>query len=138
MEGKQREGFLFEPLRKQDLNAEDNENFELAELAIPAPRTRTSLDTSCNSEMLLNSWTWCDCKKCDGMPSAFENLCCNQIKELSCKLNGSTERCVTQISSFKKMCLDKEILEVLMTAMKNAVAEWLESGITNRYFSVLL
>ena len=28
MEGKQREGFLFEPLRKQDLNAEDNENFE--------------------------------------------------------------------------------------------------------------
>ena len=72
------------------------------------------------------------------MPSAFENLCCNQMKEeLSCKLNGRTEKCVSQISSFNKMCLDKEILEVLMTAMKNAVAEWLESGITNRYFSVL-
>ena len=70
------------------------------------------------------------------MFSEIENVCCHQVNELDSKLNTSTDNssqnCISETSAFTKICLDFEVLESIVTALKDAVAEKLESVITNK------
>ena len=85
-------------------------------LCMTKPAVQTNLD-------------WCSCANCCVMPSTHENACCCNIREELHSKMKTTFKC----SSFKKICPDKDVLAVLVTAIKEAVAENLENEISMRH-----
>ena len=66
------------------------------------------------------------------MPTEVENVCCSEIKSLRDKLKDKEATCVTNLSSFSKLCLDTEVLEVLTSTLKDFLGESNTSQLTNR------
>ena len=54
---------------------------------------------------------WCQCGVCQNMPTEDERKCCERKK------------CLTSYQKFKKICLDKDILEVCIKSTADFYAE---------------
>ena len=73
---------------------------------------------------------WCKCMNCQTMPTYRENVCCRSVQALKEKLKD--ESCISKTASFEKMCLDVEVLEMLLSAINDLAAEELPRQLRNR------
>ena len=114
MESTGRKGFLYEP--RKEFNEIDQEQ---------------QLDKISNNCSKSNEeYFHCSCEHCIIMQSLIENKCCRGVQIIQQKLIN--EKCITSTPSFNKLCLDTEVLEVLMCSVKQIIGENLEQQISNR------
>ena len=114
MESTARKGFLYEPTK--EFNEIDQ---------------KQQLDKTSNNFPKSNEkYFHCSCEHCYIMPSLIENKCCRGVQIIQQKLIN--EKCITSTPSFNKLCLDTEVLEVLMCSVKQIIGENLEQHISNR------
>ena len=114
MESTARKGFLYKSTK--EFNEIDEEQ---------------QLDKTSNNFPKLNKeYFYCACEHCYIMPSLIENKCCRGVQIIQQKLIN--EKCITSTPSFNKLCLDTEVLEVLMCSVKQIIGENLEQHISNR------
>jgi len=118
MEREKRKGFLFEPIRKEGEDAEDRENLRI-------------FLQDCARPTRMDNTFWCTCRNCSCMSTDIENICCRENSALSDKLDAGVI-CKTNSSSFFKLCLDKEVLEVLIFALKDFIGESTIAQLTSR------
>ena len=69
------------------------------------------------------------------MPSDVENLCCSEVIAVKQKLQP--HKCITSSSSFVKICLDVEVLQVFITAMNDFIGETINAELNNRFATLL-
>ena len=69
------------------------------------------------------------------MPSDEENLCCSEVIAVKQKLQS--HKCITRFSSFAKICLDVEVLQVFITAMNDFIGETINAQLNNRIAKLL-
>ena len=77
----------------------------------------------------LGRWAWCHCFGCELMPNFIENVHC--FDDIAVKNKIKDEKCIAMSSSFRKICLDAEILEVFLSLLSD-VAEDSPTQYTNR------
>ena len=111
----ERAGFMFEPVKSVS-----NEVVQGEELPMPCQKINTK-----NGDM-----TWCRCFACELMPSSIENVCC--FNDVAVRNKMKDKECITMTSTFKKICLDTEVLEVFLSLLCDVVAEDSSTRYTNR------
>ncbi|XP_033099836.1 P2X purinoceptor 7-like [Anneissia japonica] len=116
---KHRSGFLFEPQRQY--SSEENESDD-----------DITVDNSLNNDRTDNL-DWCQCENCIIMPSRIESVCCLENVDI-CRKMDDVNTCIVLKDNYKKLCLDKEVLEVLMSSIKEVVGEDLREPISNRLY----
>ena len=89
------------------------------------------------SESLTSMYNlqWCNCTNCCIIPSDVENLCCSEVIAVKQKLRSC--KCITSSSSFAKICLDVEVLQVFITAMNDFIVETINAELNNRFVKLL-
>ena len=115
-----RSGFMFEPLKSVPLNQEINEQKNV-------PKLQENCVPGMDSK---EAGYWCKCMNCQTMPTYRENVCCRSVQALKEKLKD--ESCISKTASFEKMCLDVEVLEMLLSAINDLAAEELPRQLRNR------
>ena len=116
----ERKGFLFEP-KKQSLDTEDED----------AISDVSDDDDKQQKEARTSNLLWCKCYRCSIMPTESECICCLEKDAVCQKMNSDVE-CITKHNSFFKVCLDKEVLEIIMVSIKEVIGEDLHEPISNR------
>ena len=59
---------------------------------------------------------WCACGKCLPMATEKESICCREVWEITLKMG--TYVCITDHASFEQVCLDSEVLQTALVAMR--------------------
>ncbi|XP_033101508.1 P2X purinoceptor 7-like [Anneissia japonica] len=106
-EKQRRNAYAFEPVLQQD---PQQQQFQRQ----PSSSSRPRLSR-------LNNTDWCRCGNCRPMPKEKECLCCHEGEDFSEKMTDVD--CILKNESFKKVCLDKEILEVVFASRKELLGE---------------
>ena len=84
----------------------------------------------------MHNLQWCNCTICCIMMfSDVENLCCSEVIAVKQKL--LSHRCITSSSSFVKVCLDVEVLQVFITAMNDFIGETINTELHYRFTKLL-
>ena len=119
-----RVGFRFEP----EIDFED----QASENMVPL---NTSDDEKENGQPEvpnhMNNMLWCSCSNCSLMSSNLENICCTRVAAVNQKMES--HKCITFSSSFAKLCLDIEVLELLLTSLNDFYGRSTNNHLSNRY-----
>ena len=59
---------------------------------------------------------WCACGKCLPMATEQESVCCKEVREIALKVEPHA--CITEHPSFERVCLDSEVLQTALVAMR--------------------
>lgn len=65
--------------------------------------------------MAKHPGNWCLCKECPTLQTDKECICCYEYENIS-KLHSNIQ-CVTKLSSFKKIIMDEEVLNITRQQM---------------------
>ena len=60
---------------------------------------------------------WCSCGNCPAMTTETESVCCKEVPEILQKMG--THGCITDHLSFDVVCLDPEVLQTALVAMRD-------------------
>ena len=60
---------------------------------------------------------WCLCGNCPAMTTEMESVCCKEVPEILQKMG--THGCITDHLSFDVVCLDPEVLQTALVAMRD-------------------
>lgn len=119
MSNNNRDGFLFEPRRQRTESEITDDSSDIS-------TDDESDDLLDNSRM--ENLHWCGCGNCDIMATLIECECCSENEAVGSKMGEA--RCIVNSGSFDKMCRDPEVLEVMMSALKEVVGEDLRDPIS--------
>ena len=75
---------------------------------------------------------WCKCRKCPPMSTDKESVCCRELDEAHSKIGDHS--CITCNSSFERVCLDSEVLQTALVAMRDVRFEDYQNPIPQRTF----
>ncbi|XP_033115925.1 P2X purinoceptor 7-like [Anneissia japonica] len=114
-------GFLFEPEKHKD-SVEIEEAHEYDQEVDEAMENR------------LDNLNWCACGQCQLMPTNGECLCCREEDIFTSKMDENSTCCISKTETFKNACKNKDILEIIMAALKEVVGEDLRDPISNRLY----
>ena len=112
-----RKGYLYEPLK----SSEEESNVHSSSSAV------VKADDDCENRLV--DLSWCKCGHCQLMSSVMENQCCTENSVAANELQDCS--CVTQLAKFSKLCLDKDVLKLLMCSINEIIGENVDE-ITNR------
>ena len=113
------QGFLFEPRKDKKDHSDYRQSRDEKE------DTLAGLDTS-----RMNNLKWCICGNCSIMPTVKESVCCKENPTFSLEMKESL--CIINLGSFEKLCLDREVLEVVLASTCDFIGEQLPNDISNR------
>ena len=64
------------------------------------------------------------------MPTVKESVCCKENRTFSLKMKENS--CIINLRSFEKLCLDREVLEIVLALTCDFLREQLPNDISNR------
>ena len=111
----ERASFLFKPVKSVSKEVVHGE-----ELPMPCQKINTK-----NGDM-----TWCRCFAFELMPSSIENVCC--CNDVAVRYKMKDRECISMTSTFKKICLDTEVLLIFLSLLCDVVAKDSSTRYTNR------
>ena len=97
---------------------------------------RAKGDKHCTQSLTcMHNLQWCYCTNCCIMPSDVENLCCSEVIAVKQKLQSN--KCIASFSSFTKIYLDVEVLQVFITALNDFIGGTINAELNNRFAKLL-
>ena len=119
------EPYLFKPL----MTSEELENHQER---IRNVEKRQREGHSELSETRIGHNRWCTCGKCSSMATEKESICCKEVWEITLKME--THVCITDHPSFERVCLDPEVLQTALVAMREVRFEDYQVPVPQRTF----
>ena len=119
------EPYLYEPL----MTLEELENLRqrLGNVEERQPEGQSE-----SSETRIGHNRWCACGKCLPMATEKESVCCKEVREIALKME--THVCITDHPSFERVCLDSEVLQTALVAMREVRFDDYQLPIPQRTF----
>lgn len=74
---------------------------------------------------------WCFCGECDAMAVRHECICCHEYEESKKKLSDGGVKCISFLSKFATVCLDRDVLETALTGFLDLTKRPLNTPASN-------
>ena len=108
------EPYLFEPLMT-------SKELESVHERLGNERERQEQGRTELSEVRSGHNGWCSRGNCPAMTTEMESVCCKEVPEILQKMG--THVCITDHLSFDVVCLDPEVLQTALVAMRDVCFE---------------
>lgn len=82
----------------------------------------------------IGNTAWCECSQCKVENREIDCLCCQEVAALNEKFDKSSVKCITEDEEFQTLCLNKAVLENVLTGLHDSRGDHLEKDITNRSY----
>ena len=92
----------------------------------------SSSDGELNGDTRVGNLEWCHCHECQKEEREIDCLCCQEVAALNSKFDAENINCVVQSSEFATLCLDKTVLNNVLTGLHVSRGDFLEDNSTNR------
>ena len=66
----------------------------------------------------IGNTDWCQCGECKPMATYTEGLCCQDTNKVPEELLEG-QKCITKLSGFQMVCLEKPVLHALLSALNH-------------------
>jgi len=115
--------YLYEPEKNVSTTSSDSES-----------STSEGLSSHDSSVNRIGNTGWCKCEKCEKETREIDCLCCQEVAALNLKFDISKMDCITDSDEFKTLCLNKAVLENVLTGLHVSRGDYLEKISSNRSF----
>ena len=82
----------------------------------------------------VGNTTWCKCFKCNVEKREIDCLCCLEVTALNEKFDKFSVKCVTEAEGFQILCVNKEMLENVLTGLHDSRGDYLGKDTTNQSY----
>ena len=82
----------------------------------------------------VRNTTWYKCFKCNVKKREIDCLCCLEVTALNRKFDKFSVKCVTEAEEFQILCINKVVLENVLTGLHNSRGDYLEKDTTNQSY----
>ena len=78
--------------------------------------------------------TWCEYCKCKAEKREIDCFCCQEVAALNEKFDKLAVKCITEAEEFRTLCLNKAVLDNVLTGLHDSRGDYLEKITSNRSY----
>ena len=82
----------------------------------------------------VGNTAWCECSQCKVENREIDCLCCQEVAALNERFDKLAVNCITEDEELRTLCLNKAVLENVLTGLHDSKGDHLEKDITNRSY----
>ena len=117
--------YMFEP-EKDDVSSISSSSSEIEDEN--DSESKTNLEKSSR----VGNLEWCKCGECNIEKREIDCLCCQEVDALNSKFDRENMSCVIKSIEFETLCINKLVLEKVLTGLHESRGDHMEKTWSNR------
>ena len=122
--------YMFES-EKDDVSSISSSSSEIEDEDENDSESKTNLEQSSR----VGNLEWCKCEECNIEKREIDCLCCQEADALNSKYDRENMSCVIKSIEFERLCINKHVLENVLTGLHESRVDHMEKTWSNQSLS---